>query len=93
MKKGLFFGLLAGAAAAAAAVIYCKKKNEGCYCEDSDFDCDNCCDCCDCDDDYNEIPAEKTDESVIVTDSCVAYANSEEEALDALEDEVESDET
>lgn len=93
MKKGLIFGLIAGAAAAAAAVVYCKRKQDECYCCDDELDCDSCCgDCCDCDDDYNEIPAEKSDESVIVTDSCVAYGNSEEEALDALDDEVESDE-
>ncbi len=95
MKKGLIFGLIAGAAAVAAAAIYCKKKQENCYYCDDDIDCDSCCggDCCDCDEDYNEIPAEKSDESVIVTDAVhVAGPASEEEALDALEDEVESDE-
>ena len=95
MKKGLIIGLIAGAAAVTAAAIFRKKKN-GCYCcdeeFDEEFDCDCCSDCCDCDDNCNEIPADKTEEGVIVTDACVAYGNSEEEALDALDDEVESNE-
>lgn len=94
MKKGLIIGLIAGAAAVTAAAIFRKKKSD-CYCcddeFDDEFDCD-CCDCCDCDDECNEIPADKTEEGVIVTDACVAYGNSEEEALNAIEDEVESDE-
>ena len=77
MKKGLILGLIAGAAAAgAAALIYSKKKNE--Y-------------CCDCDEDINDIPAEKAEESVIITDAC-ACGCSEEEILDKVEDTVESDE-
>lgn len=82
MKKGLILGLIAGAAAAgAAALIYSKKKNEYCCCddlEDEDLACDDCCgDCCDCDEDINDIPAEKAEESVIITDACacVCYDN------------------
>ena len=99
MKKGLILGLAAGAAAATAAILYFKKKKEDYYYDeefdDEDYDCD-CCGCdCDCDDDCEcgeAIPAEKAEESMIVTDACVACAASEEEALDTLEDEVESDE-
>lgn len=97
MKKGLILGLIAGAAATAAAVIYLKKKMPSIpYYEDEfddeDYDCDCCCECgddCSCGD---EIPASKAEESMIVTDACIASGISEEEALDALEDEVESDE-
>lgn len=79
MKKGLILGLIAGAAAAgAAALIYSKKKNEYCCCddlEDEDLACDDCCgDCCDCDEDINDIPAEKAEESVIITDACAMPA-------------------
>ena len=96
MKKGLILGLIAGApAAGAAALIYSKKKNEYCCCddlEDEDLACDDCCgDCCDCDEDINDIPAEKAEESVIITDAC-ACGCSEEEILDKVEDTVESDE-
>lgn len=96
MKKGIIFGLIAGAAAVAAAVIYKKKKDEYCCCDDIDAEelaCDDCCgDCCDYDDDdANDIPAEKAEESVIITDAC-ACGCSEEEILDKVEDTVESDE-
>ncbi|MGN1480898.1 hypothetical protein [Porcipelethomonas sp.] len=96
MKKGLIIGLIAGAAAAVAATVFVKKKKEYDYCDDSDLACDDCCgDCCDCDDDdddsVNEIPADKTEESVIITDACACGA-SEEEVLDKVEDTVESDE-
>jgi hypothetical protein len=99
MKKGLILGFVAGAAAAVAGVLYLKKKqNEYSYCDeemDEAFECDCCSECCDCEDDCNcgeAIPAEKAEESMIVTDACVACAATEEEALAAVEDEVESDE-
>ncbi len=102
MSKGLILGLIAGAAAATAAAVYFKKKQDEYryYDEEdvnADFECDSCCgECCECGDDCDcectEIPAEKAEESVIVTDACVACGNSEEEALAAIEDEVESDE-
>ncbi len=41
--------------------------------------------------DINDIPAEKAEESVIITDAC-ACGCSEEEILDKVEDTVESDE-
>jgi len=97
MKKGVVIGIIAGVAVTAAAVIYLKKKMPSLpYYEDDvdddDYDCDCCCEHgndCGCDE---EIPANKAEESMIVTDACVACGASEEEALDALEDEVESDE-
>ncbi|MBE6844206.1 MAG: hypothetical protein E7508_00640 [Ruminococcus sp.] len=97
MKKGLILGLVAGAAAAAAAVLFIKKKqDEYCYYDEDmdDLDCDCCSDCCDCGDECScdEIPADKAEESMIMTDACVACGASEEEALAAIEDEVESDE-
>lgn len=97
MKKGLILGIAAGVAATAAAVIYFKKKQADYYYEedfDDDLDCDCCGECCDCDDDDDckSIPADKAEESMIMTDSCVACGATEEEALAAIEDEVESDE-
>lgn len=99
MKKGLIIGIIAGAAAAVAATVFVKKKKEYDYyngdIDDNELSCDDCCgDCCECDDDedsVNEIPADKTEESVIITDAC-ACGGSEEEALDKIEDAVESDE-
>ena len=97
MKKGLIIGLIAGAAAVAGAAVFLRKRHE-CDCCDDDFDddelaCDDCCgDCCECDDEEdeaNEIPAEKADESVIVTDACACGAT-EEEALNNIEDKPES---
>jgi hypothetical protein len=91
MKKLLIFGVAAAAVAAVAAVVAKKKRDA---CEEDDFECD-CCDCYDCDEDYAddeevsgeaaEIPAEKAEE-----DPAAAQC-SEEEILDKIEDEVESD--
>ena len=87
MKKGLIIGLIAAVAAIAAAAVFVRKRHE---CE---LACDDCCgDCCECDDEEdkaNEIPAEKADESVIVTDACACGAT-EEEALNNIEDKPES---
>ena len=92
MKKGLIIGLVAGAAAAVGAALYFKKKNEEyCYCDDEfddDFDCDCCGECCDCDDECTEIPADKAEDSVIMTDACVACGNTEAEAMAALDEEM-----
>lgn len=102
MKKGLIFGIIAGTLAAGAAAVYLKKKNKDMCCydddyddTDADFECDSCCgECCECDDDCDctDIPAEKAEESVIITDTCEACGCSEEESLDSVEDEVESNE-
>ena len=63
---------------------------ERCDCED-DCDCDDNCDCSD-DCSCTDIPAEKADESVIVTDACVACGDSEDEALAAVKDETPENE-
>lgn len=106
MKKGLILGFIAGAAASAAAALFLKKKHEEyCYYDDEemddDFGCESCCgehceceDDCDCGDDCSctDIPAEKADESVIVTDACVACGDSEDEAMAAVKDEAQTNE-
>lgn len=97
MKKGLILGIAAGVAATAAAVFFLKKKQNDYYYEDEfddDLDCDCCGECCDCTDECESeaIPADKAEESMIMTDACVACAATEEEALAAIDDEVESDE-
>lgn len=94
MKKGLIFGIIAAGAAAAAALIYKSSKNKQCGCEDDIAEnCDDCCCGCDddcCDDEICEIPAEKAEDTGIVTDACACGC--EEEDLDKAEDVVESDE-
>ncbi|MGN0614563.1 MAG: hypothetical protein ACI4JB_11790 [Porcipelethomonas sp.] len=96
MKKGLLLGIAAGVAAVAGAVLYFKKKQDECCCDDddmnADLECDSCCgDCCDYDD-TNGIPAEKAEESMIVTDACVACASTEDEALSAAGDDSDPEE-
>jgi len=90
MKKLFIVGAVAAAAVAAAAIITKKKKS--CMFEDDDFICGDCC-CdddyaCGCEDEVNEIPAEKA-ECDAASCSCGC---AEEEILDKVEDQVESDE-
>ena len=92
MKKGLLFGLLAGAAAVgAAAFFYKKKQEEFCDCDDDDidaeFECDSCC-CDECDDDEEF----DNDESVIATDNVAANSNHGTHPVDTTTDDTDDSE-
>lgn len=91
MKKGLLFGLLAGAAAVgAAAFFYKKKQEEFCDCDDDDidaeFECDSCC-CDECDDEDLD-----NDESVIETDNVEANSNHGAHPVDTTTDDTDDSE-